>query len=112
MKNQDLKHQLDALPGQIAAVNAQIEAFAAKVRNMPQGADRWALEEWLIAECRLEPSEIRTRPTWLREDWLKSAMDSKAAARQYRAGGQAVRAEACEADAQLAEARAAWMAKP
>lgn len=110
MKNTELKKQLDQLPGQIAALNDKIMAFVAKVKRLPQGAERWDLEEWIITECHIDPELIRTKPHWSKQDWLKSAIELKAAARQYRGAGKLAKAVACEADAQVAEERAAWMA--
>ena len=110
MKNHELKKQLDELPGQIAAVNEKIMSFVAKVKRMPQGADRWDLEEWIITECHIDPASIRTKPSWSKQDWLKSAIELKAAARQYRDAGKLAKAAACETDAKVAEERAAWMA--
>jgi hypothetical protein len=110
MQNKDLKKQLDELPGQIAALDEKIMSFVAKVKRMPQDAERWELEEWIITECRIDPAIIRTKPQWSKQDWLEREIELKDAARRYRSAGKLARAVACEADAKVAEKRAAWMA--
>lgn len=82
-----------------------------KVKRVPQGVDSWELEEWVVAECRIEPGEIQTRPDWLEQDWSRLAIGLKDEARRYRAAGQLARAVACEADAKAADERAEWMAR-
>jgi hypothetical protein len=109
-KNKELKEALAKLPDQIAALDEKIMSFVAKVNRMPQGASRWELEEWIIAECHVNPTLIRTRPTWSKQDWLKSAIKLKYAARQYHDAGKMAKAAACETDAKIADERAAWMA--
>jgi len=110
MKNKDLKKQLDEISEQIVALDDKIMSFVSKVKRLPQGADRWKLEEWIISECHIDPEIIRTRPNWAKQDWLVSAMELKDAARRYRSAGKLAEAVACEADAKVAEERAAWMA--
>jgi uncharacterized glyoxalase superfamily metalloenzyme YdcJ len=110
MKNKELKNQLDDLHEQIVALDEKIMSFVAKVKHLPQGMDRWDLEEWIIAECNIDPKIIRTKPSWTKKDWLLSAIELKDAARRYRGAGKLAEAVACETDAKVAEERAAWMA--
>jgi hypothetical protein len=110
MKNQALKKQLDELRGQMAAAEHMIMSFAAKIKRMPQGAERWELEEWIVTECHVDPGIIRTKPNWARQDWLMRAIELKDVARRYRSAGKLSKAVAFEADAKVSEERAAWMA--
>ncbi len=62
------------------------------------------------SECHIDPEIIRTKPNWTKQNWLLSAIELKDAARRYRSAGKLTEAVACEADAKVAEERAAWMA--
>ena len=109
-RGNDFKEALARMRDQMATLNEEVTSFMAKIKRMPQGASRWELEEWIITECHIDPKLIRTKPTWSKQDWIKSAVELKYAARQYRDAGKLARAASCEADAKIAEERATWMA--
>lgn len=105
----EIKADQDELKKRLIEEGILLDRQIRTIKSMPQGPARWTEEDRIVAQYHVDPAVVRIRPSWSNQDWQKHAIELKDEARRFRTADMLDRALACEKEAKVAEARAAWL---